>query len=31
MDADNPSDPSTTRIDGFIARWEGADGSARAN
>jgi hypothetical protein len=31
MDADNPSDPSPERIDAFIARWEGAGGTERAN
>ena len=33
MDADNanPSDPSPEAIDAFIARWEGASGTERAN
>ncbi len=31
MDADNASDPSLEAIDAFIARWEGANGSERAN
>ena len=31
MDLDNPNNPSPEAIDAFIARWEGAKGSERAN